>query len=1075
MKLKLPAKMRFTFVLFLLGISIAVFSQTATVKGKVTDGQGNPVIGANVVVVGTATGTVTDIGGNYSLKVPVETKEISISFIGYLTETLKVSLSDGATQTLDITLAEDLMELEDVVVIGYGTMKKSDLTSAVASVSGEDLTSTTVSTVEQALQGRAAGVTISAVTGAPGANIQVNVRGVTSINNSNAAWIIDGVPGDPKSVNPNDVESIEILKDASSAAIYGSNGGNGVVLVTTKKGKAGLTSASLNITHGWQNVPKSTYLDVATGPEYGKMYTEYQRIMRTREDKILFPNYDTLPTYDYQSEVFQVAPMQNYDLGVSGGNDKSTFYMGLGYTAQDGVLRNSNYNKITVRINSEHKLNKWLKVGENVSLLRQVWGGFEEWQLLNEYHSPIMGAIQYQPFVPVYVNPDGSAAAAKNDTTNWSSTPIGNTANPVGRIELLHKSNENASMKATAFVIIEPIKGLRNETRLTGDISYGNNYAFTPEYFISPTNKSDKSSIYRGYNDYRGWQFQDYLTYSNSIANAHNFTIMGGFESGEGRSQNMGATNYDLLNETPNMWYFDAAMDDTSNASLPNGTAVESSGFGYFGRLNYDYKGIILGQVLMRHDENSKFGPKERKGNFPSYSVGIKFSEFNFVRNGLPFLNFGKIRYGYGEIGSNTLSDYSYYSTVRMLQVYDYSFDNTSTLSSGGAMAKLPNPSIHWEAVVTRNIGLDLGFLQNRLSITTEWFNRYNKGMIMQVEVPGHAGWIVRDIYQEGGSSLPYSNVGRMENGGFEFQATWKETKGKFSYSADLNFTYVTTIAKELPDTIIRGSITGLGGNLTMTVPNGALSEYYGYQTNGLFRPEDYDETLGVCTNQPYIEDPETGERIYAQPKAKPGDFRFKDINGDKKIDNKDIGPIGNPIPKYNYGLNLNFEYGWFDVNIFFQGAAGFKNFNANKIYMYSTDGAWNWSSEYINDHYRNDIYNRDGSELVFPANTTAKYPRIDPANANGNFSKESDFFMEDASYLRIKNFQLGMTLPKEWTRKVGVDELRLFVGGQNLYTFTKYTGYDPEVGSTDNLVRGLDKAAYPRARMLTVGGNFKF
>lgn len=1079
MTLLLTKRIKITFLVSLFSlVMIPVFGQTGTLTGKVADTDGTPIIGANVVIEGTTTGTVTDIDGNFTLSVPAGTNAIAISFIGYLSETLDVNVAENSTQNIEVTLVEDLMELDDVVVIGYGVQKKSDLTGAVVSVSSEDITSTTNISIENALQGRAAGVRITSQTGAPGGETNVYIRGVTSINESGAMWVVDGVPADPNTINPNDIASLEILKDAATTAIYGAAGGNGVVMVTTKKGKSGKTTATLNITHGVQTVPKSRYLDMASGPEYGQMYTEYQRLRRAREDDIVFPDYENLPNYDYQDEIFRNAPMSDYHLGISGGNEHSTFSIGLGYTKQEGVLRNSNYSKITARINSDHQLNNWIKVGEQVSLSRQLWGGFEEWELLNEYHSPILMALQYQPFVPVYVDSLGNEASEKNDFTNWSASPIGNVTNPVSRIETTNKERESFGIKATVYAELEPIKGLTITSRLSGDLSGNNAYSFTPIYDVSGSNRSLTTSIYRNSGDYHGWQWQNFISYSRSFFDAHNFTIMAGMEAGEEWSKYMFATRENLISEEPEMWYFNASLNDTLDSQIAQGSGWERSGYGYFGRISYDYKGIVLGQFNIRKDYDSRFGQGQRSGVFPSYSVGLKFTEFDAVKSALPFMNFGKIRWSSGEIGNNPLDDYTYYSKVSTQQVFDYSFDNSGTNSIGAAKSQLNNPYIHWEAVKTKNLGLDLGFMQNKLSVTTEWFHRANDGMIMNPDVPGHAGWIVRDRYQEIGSSEydaePDQNIGKMVNKGFEFQIGWKESHGKFSYSVDFNYTYVSTVAKDLPDTIFDGQITGVNDYLAWTVPNGALSEYYGLQVERLFRPEDYDEELEVITNQPYVEDPETGERVYAQPNAEPGDFKFKDINGDNVIDDKDKGPIGNPIPKHDFGLNINLEYGWFDFNLFIQGATGFKIFNAQKIYQFSTDGAFNWSSEYVNDHYRPDIYDREGN-LVFEANYNGKYPRIDLANSNGNFTNVSDFYMEDGSYVRVKNVQLGMTLPTNWTQVAGIQSFRIFCGVQNLFTFTSYSGFDPEIGSERLTLQGLDKGAYPKPRMYTIGLNVKF
>jgi TonB-linked SusC/RagA family outer membrane protein len=927
---------KFLFVPFLLLFCTTVFSQTATISGKVLDSDGNPVIGTNVLVVGTTVGTVTDIDGNYSLDIPVGEVDISFSFMGYLTETQTVNISENSNRTIDIILIEDLMQLDDIIVIGYGTQKKSDLTGAVASVSSEEIVKTTNSSIEGAIQGRAAGVRVSSTVGSPGSEMKVYIRGVTSINESGALWVVDGVVADPKTINPNDVESIEILKDAGATAIYGAAGGNGVVIVNTKKGEPGKTRATFNVTHGWQTVPDSRLLDMATGPEFGAMYTEIEKLSNKHDTALTFQDFENLPTYNYQKEVLRTAPISDYHLGVSGGNEQSSFSLGLGYTQQQGVLRNTDYSKITARLNSDHKINDWLTVGERMSVTRQKWGGFEEWEFFDVYHSPILMSLQYPYFVPVYIDTLGNPADEKNEYTNWSRTSVGTSTNPVSRIETTHKGKESISGRVSAFLRIEPLKGLKIESRVSGDITSANSFDFDPYYNVTGTNQNLVTAIYRGYDNYKSWQLQNVVSYENTIASEHNFSVMIGNEASEAWSQYTNGKRENLINEDPEMWYFDASLNDTLPSQIIRGSAWERASVGYFSRLSYNYKSMILAQFNVRRDEDSRFKKDNRVGIFPSYSVGFKFTELNVVKSNLSFLSFGKIRWSSGSIGNNPLSDYTYYSTVSNLQVLDYSFNNSSTNTLGAARNEVVNSGIHWEAVKTQNLGLDLTFLQNRLSLTTEWFHRANDGMIMQVDVPAHAGFIITTPDQEGGTSKPYSNVGKMINKGFEVQIGWKNSIGKINYAMDFNYTYVNTVAKDLPDTIRTGRITGINGYMAWTVPNGGLSEYFGYEVERIFGEEDYDETLEVITNQPYYDDPESGERIYAQPNARPGDYKFKDRNGDNRLDDKDIGPIGNPVPKHDIGFNLNLNYGWFDFNLFLQGVLGFKNFNAQKLYQFN-------------------------------------------------------------------------------------------------------------------------------------------
>ncbi len=1066
--------------LFLL--PVGVFAQTGSISGNVVDANGDPLIGVNVVVKGTTNGTVSDINGNYMISnLKLEPVTLEVSFIGYLTETYNIDLSKTPNAVQKIVLTEDIKELSEVVVIGYGTQKKSDLTSAVASVSADDLEQSRAATIQEAMQGRAAGVQVSSNTGAPGSNVSIKIRGITSINGTDPIWIVDGVGADPNSVNAADIESMEILKDASSAAIYGANAGSGVVLITTKKGKAGDTKVTFNSYWGEQQVANS--VQTTDGPEFANMYHEYQVLANTRASKYLSTEPDTFQTYNYQDMIFRKAMMENYDLGVSGGNEKSTFYMGLGYTKQDGILKSSGYEKISVRINGEHKANDWLKVGLNTNYTHQVYDGFQEWELKDEYASPILAALAYHSWVPPY----GIKSTDSEYDDGWSYSPLGNISNPVATVSLKNRKSINQNASGTFYGVITPVDGLSLESRLTGNVSFSNDYEFSPIFFITNSNKNSVSSINKGVGFYEGWNWQNLLTYNKTFFDDHNLSLLAGMESGYGKSEWTRATRYSLINQSPEMWYFNASTNDTLVAQMPDGSGSESAGYSYLGRISYDYKGMILGQFNIRKDYSSNFGPNNRSGIFPSFSAGFKFSELDIIRNTLPFMNFGKIRYGWGKVGNNSIAPYQYYSTVAFQNVYNYSYNNDPVSSTGAAPNLFVNRAIHWEEVVTSNIGIDLGFLDNRLSASVDYFERHNNGMLMTVESPWMAGWIVTDAYQEGGVSDPIKNVGEFNNSGIEVSAGWKETRGLISYGADVNFTFIkTTVGNIQPDTLYQGNTQGIGSNLTRTIGNQAFEPFYGYVTDGLFRLSDMPNADGVCTNQPFTINPD-GDTLYAQPNAHPGDFRFKDVNGDGKIDENDMVQLGSPHPKFTFALNLYADInlpnnlGTFDIKAFLQGTAGNKVFNATKFYLFNTDGAFNWSKDYYDNHYTVELYDRN-DVLVTSLNDGAIYPRIDPKAENANFTTLSDFYVEDASYLRLKNLEIGYTLPKTVTKFAKIESVRVYAAAKNLLTFTKYSGLDPEVGSARNAqgfsdprTAGIDKAAYPTARMYTVGLNVTF
>ncbi|UCH15394.1 MAG: SusC/RagA family TonB-linked outer membrane protein, partial [Bacteroidales bacterium] len=737
--------------------NFALMSQEITVTGTVISAlEEQPLAGVNIVVKGTLTGTVTDVSGNYEITAPSGDAILIFSYMGYLTE--EVDIADR-TQ-IDLSMIEHLEALDEIVVIGYGVQRKSDLTGSVASVSTEELQKIPVTRFETALQGKAAGIQVTQNTGAPGAAVTVRVRGISTLTTVDGIpqgkplWIVDGIETSPDLVNVNDVESVEILKDASAAAIYGANGGSGVVLITTKKGRSGKPEVNVRYERSIQSV--ANRVDVASASEMGRMYTEMEAIQD--RDEFTFHNYSSLTNYDYQDLIFRTAAMDNLDFNVSGGSEKLTAYLGLGYINQDGILDNTNYKKLNIRLNSDYQAADWLKIGETMSFTKSSNFGFEQWQYMNEYESPITGAISVLPYLPPYTE-DG----------NWNRDSVGETNPPMSTIDLLNKEFKEHEARGTFFAIIEPMKNLTIESRISGGVEFKDDYRFSPTYNFGsgPGEFNNISSIFRRMEQYFSYNWQNIISYNTVFADVFNFGIMGAYEVGQSNGQQMSGTRQYLLSEDPEQWYFDSSSDNTSILQFVNGRGSESASYAYIGRINLDYKGKYLLQSSFRRDYSSKFGPENRVGNFPSFSAGWKFSEENFIRDNLSFLSFGKLRYGWGKTGNSNIRDYAYYATVSYLDVFSYSFENSgSVLAQGAAPDVLANKGIHWEDIVSQNFGLDLTFLSNRLSLTVEMFERSNLGMLVPTTPPGYAGWTVRDQSQEGGNvdPRPIENIGKITN-----------------------------------------------------------------------------------------------------------------------------------------------------------------------------------------------------------------------------------------------------------------------------------------------------------------------
>lgn len=1088
----------------LLCFSIALHAQDISISGTVTDGAGVPMPGVNIIVKGKNAATVSDLNGKFSIKCNAG-DILTASFVGYQSYEITV----GAETNIAIVLNEDVKQLNEVVVIGYGVQKRSDLTGAVASVSAQDMAKSGNGNVVQAMQGRAAGVQVTPSTGLPGSETQIRIRGISSLNGQEVKWIVDGVATGPNSVNPADIESMEILKDASSAAIYGATGANGVVLVTTKKGsnKKEVT-ASVNYYKGWDELPNT--IDVLNGNQFADMVNQMRWIQNSKNgvvDITLNPaayNPDTMKTYNYQKLMFRNAPIENIDISVSGGGEKLTSYFSLGYNSTDGIIKNMNYSRINMMLKNDYAFNKYLKVGSKIVYNTNERKGVQEWRFFDEYNSPLSAAISFSPFIAPY------KTGAHPDSI-WNTNPISNITNPLLTVDLTDIKSKGHSGDAIFFTEITPFKGLKLESRYSASVYFNYSREVNRKYYYNASNKSDQNKMRKDLGRGYGWNWQNILEYNTTLLDNYNITAMVGTEAGLGYNTSMYFTQTGLLSINEDMLYFGAPVDTAHSETYGEG-AAEVRGFSYFGRLSADYKSMILLQGNIRQDANSKFGPKNRIGVFPGMSVGFKFSELEFFKD-IPWFSFGKIRYGWGQSGNSALQDYSYYSQIGSGISYanaQYSFDDIS-YQNGAVPINLANTAIKWETVETTNLGLDLNFFKNKLSLSIDRFTRSNIDMLYLPNIPGIAGWNLESgkLYFENNNvnPTPYANIGKITSKGWEVVLGYKDNLGKLKYEVSANVTYVNTKAVNIKgDTIYKGAASRPNGTFTRTFEGGNIGEFYGYKINKIFKPSDCDTfqvnistninkprwgTVVKATNQPIKEivssfmglNTKTGDSvfrtkskidtIFVQNNATAGDFQFEDTNGDGVLNDKDYQSLGNPFAPFLYGLNINLEYGWFDLNMMWQGTYGNKIFNTRRGQLFNADGQSNWSTDYYNNYYRDALYDTDGNLLL--AVRDGKYPRLDPSNRNQNLSSPSEFYIEDGSYLRLKNIQLGITLPDKYTRYIGVTNLRVYVGAKNVLTFTKYSGLDPEVDLRYVTEAGIDRGAYPIPRSYIFGASLNF
>jgi TonB-dependent starch-binding outer membrane protein SusC len=1030
------------------------------ITGTVVDASGAALPGVSILVKGTSTGTVTDLDGKFSI-IAGSNDVVVFTFIGYTSQEITV----GSNNVLDVKLGEDVIGIDEVVVTGYGVQKKSDLTGAIASVSGDKIAENPVASVDQALQGRAAGVSITQSTGMPGGEVQIQIRGISSINGYQPLVIVDGVHGSLNGLNPNDIESIEILKDASTAAIYGATGGNGVILVTTKKGKSGKMVTNFNVYKGWQKPWKK--MDMMNSQQYAEtMNIIYaQKAAAFKEDYVPFTSMpDTLPNYDWQDIMLHTSTMESYDLSFSGGGEKSNFFISANYLKQDGILNKTDYSRLGFRINSDHQLTKYIKVGENVQFTHEQNIGYEEWEIQGEYSTPLSGILTMYPYIKPY-----------DDNGDWSVSPNGG-GNPKVNEDVLDKSRNSYSVGGNAYMDITPLKGLTLTTKVNAYNNFNQTDQFNMIYHYNPTTLNERNSIRKASSQDYGWEFQEYINYNFKLSQ-HSFGLMAGFESRKSQNSNMDGTRYDLVNESPEMRYFNASTTDS--LKLLSGNGWIDTYVSEFGRLNYDYNGKYLLTVNVRRDGSSRYGPDYRFGVFPSVSLGWKFSEEPFIKN-LNIFSMGKIRFGYGETGANAPSRWRFYSPINSTQLpFQYIFDHSSNSSPGAALQFLPNREMHWEAVKMSNLGVDMGFFKNKINLTVDLFKKSNIGMLIYQNLPASSGMYQNPSYvgQLGGDARPLTNIGNVTNKGIEITLGYRKMEGEIKGSVDFNCTFLQNEVTDIAgDSIYAGTLFVNMANMCLTSEGYPISQFNGYVTDGLFTHEQSaTNAKGVVYiwDQPYTINA-AGDTLYAQKAAKPGDLRFVDANHDGKIDNLDKVNIGSPIPKFIFGFSLNLEYKIFDLNVFFEGKFGHKIFNGSKYNYMPQDVGGNRLTTVL-DQYREDIYDQDGN-LLFAGNTDSDLPRLDYKGDNGNFTRVSDFYIESGNYVRLKNIQLGVTIPAKISSKIGVDKLRLYVGAKNLLTLTNYTGFDPEIATSNILAQGIDKTGnYPQNKMFLIGLNLTF
>lgn len=998
-KYKMPiSRLRMMVCLIGMLLPMCMFAQQITVQGVVKDQTGETVIGASVMEKGTTNGTITGIDGDFSLNMSPN-GTLVVSFVGYKTQEVQVK---GQKQ-LQVVLSEDAEMLDEVVVIGYGTMKKSDLTGAVSSIGNKDIKDSPVSNLGQAIQGKISGVQIVDA-GKPGDNVSIKIRGLGSINNCDPLVVIDGVPTDLglSSLNMADVERLDVLKDASATAIYGSRGANGVVMITTKRGTEGKGKLAVSANYSFQNATNVPSLLNAA------QYAELSNDMMVNSGRNPNPEWANPSELgagtDWMDELLRTGVMQNYTVSYSGGNEKSHYYVSGGFLDQSGIVKSVNYRRFTFQSNSDAQVLKWLKFSNNITFSADT-------KKSGSYN--IGDALKALPIYPVK-NEDGSWSGPDGNS-EW----YGSTRNPIGPTELNKSQTDGYNFLANLTAELTFTKWLKFKSTFGYDAKFWFIDNFTPKYNWKPT-PTEETSRYKSDNKSFTYLWDNYFLFDHTFSEKHRVGLMAGMSA-------QWNTN-DYLNAQKNVFMFDNVheMDNGEEMYAIGGNETEWALLSYMARVNYSYEDRYLLTATIRRDGSSRFGKKHRWGTFPSVSVAWRASQEKwFPKN--DYINDLKVRAGYGVTGSQaSVGNYSYLASYNT-SVYPFgisSGNQTALVSS-----TLANPYIHWEEVAQTNIGFDASLFNSRVMFSFDAYLKETRDMLVKASIPITSG------FED--TTTTYTNAGKVRNQGIEMSLHTINLTGELGWETNLTATYNKNKIKDLNSDVPYYINQINNSYVTMLAKDYPINVFYGYVTDGIFQNQSEVNTHAV------------------QPGTEPGDIRFRDLNNDGVINDSDRTVIGNPNPSWLFSMNNSLSYKGFELSVFLQGIAGNKIYNANNIDNTGMAAAYNQTT---------DVLKRWQGE-----GTSNSMPRAVFGDPNQN-TRVSDRFVENGSYLRLKNITLSYTFPKQWLQKAQIENARLSLSCENVATITGYSGFDPEVG-----INGIDQNRYPISRTFSLGLNFNF
>ncbi len=1030
------------------GKSVEVVQQH-TVKGQVTNEKGEALAGTTVLIKGETAGTNTDQDGWYTLQISNPNSILIFRSLGYATQEISVQ---GKTE-LSVVLQTLQSGLDEVVVVGYGVQKKSVITAAISRVTAEDLKNTSPIRIDNALKGMVSGVMVTQSSGQPGEGSKVRIRGIGTINNSDPLYIVDGMPieGGIDYLNPNDISSIEVLKDAASGAVYGARAANGVILVTTKNGTLGKTQVNYSFSKGSQNRWRKR--DVLNATEYAILINE--GLLNSGQNIRYADPYSYGKGTDWQDLVFNKnAPVSNHQLSISGASEKVNYFLSAGYYDQEGIVGGnwdrSNYNRMSLRSNTifnlldDQKRNYLHKfsLGVNASYSRIKSKGIGT---NSEYGSPLGSALAFSPLLGAYEEDPAAALAqhpfaVKDPKTGQVYTIAGSDyneiTNPLAQLALPGDKGNADKFISNFWAELSLWDNLKFKSSFGTDLAFWGNDGWTPKYYLGQSNYRDESSVWSSMNRSIVWQLENVLSYEKNFLDNHNIQVLVGQSAKKSSGRNLGGANRYMIEEDGQKANINFTTGTAANGdmSIYGGAFSPHTLASLFSRISYNYDERYMFQATIRRDGSSNFGPNNRYATFPSFSVGWNVTNEQFMDNRPSWLSFMKLRTSWGKNGNESIGGFGYVALTASGNNYVFGTGD-GVIAVGTKPSGLANPDLEWEESIQTDVGLDVELFNHSLSLSMDYFYKKTDGMLMTMSIPSYVG-----------EAKPTGNVGEMENKGVEFEATYRVKAGEWSFRLGANASYIKNNMLRL------GNEEGFAnydyyqnvGTISRAENGYPFPYFYGYRANGLF--QNWDEINSYVNSN--------GDLI--QPKAVPGDVRFVDIDGNGAISDDDRTMIGNGNPDWTFGFNANIAWKNFDFSFMLQGTVG------NDIY----DATRRTDISYINlPSYMLNRWTGEG--------TSNTIPRFAFTDANGNWLS-STLFVKDGSYMRVKNMVLGYTLPNQLTTKYFVSNLRIFASAENLLTFTKYEGLDPEISSGGTSL-GIDRGIYPQARVYSFGLNLSF